>query len=474
MKTGNGGSDYRANQSQSNTGLDAYLNYTTGVDVVPGVFDLTGGYSYGWSHAEYPWYLATGLTTDVLGGNGVASARTVQNFQDIQESRLISFFGRVNYNYGDRYLVAVSVRRDGSSRFGPANEWGTFPAVSLGWRLSQESFMRSVTALSDLKLRASWARTGNQAFGNYQQYAAYFLGDAQTQVQFGNQYIPTIRPSAVDPNIRWEATDAYDIGLDFGFLNQRVSGAIDWYTKNTKDLIFTVPVAAGTNLSNFITTNIGTMKNRGVEMTLSARLIEGNRRGLTWTADFTAARNSNELVTINPFAGSATQIPTGLVAGGVGTFIQVLQPGVPVHSFNVYRHKRGADGRPVYADTDGDGTVEDIELYEDLNGDGKLNQDDKAPFHGPAPTWMLGFSSYLSYRNVDLSFTLRSHLGNYVYNNVASNLGTYAEVTRASPYNLHASVLETGFRTPQYLSDYYVEKASFLRMDNVTLAYSFT
>jgi TonB-linked SusC/RagA family outer membrane protein len=464
-KNGNGGSDYRANQSQSNTGFDTYLNYNAGLNAIPGTIDLTGGYSYGWSHAEYPYYSANGLSTNLLGGNGVTSARSVVNFQDIQESRLISVFGRANYNLNDKYLLAVSVRRDGSSRFGPDNQWGTFPSASVGWRISEEPFLKG-KLFSDLKLRASWAKTGNQAFGNYQQFASYLLGADQSQAQFGNIFVPTIRPGAVDPGIKWEGTNAYDVGIDFTILNQRVSGTFDWYTKNTKDLIFTVPVAAGTNLSNFVTTNIGSMKNKGFELGLSARILEGNRRNLTWTADFTASHNTNTLVSINPFAGAASKILTGGIAGGVGTTIQVLQPGFPINSFYVYQHKLGADGKPIYSTNDKD-------MYVDRNADGQINQDDRAPFHDPAPKWMLSHSSYLAYHDFDFSFTLRSYLGNYVYNNVASNLGTYSEVTRGSPYNLHASVLTTGFKTPQYLSDYYVEKASFLRVDNLTLAYSF-
>ncbi len=473
LKTGQGGADYRANQSQTNTGIETYLNYLGPVTYLPGTFDATGGYSYGQSNAEYPWFLATGLSTDVLGGNGVTAAKVVQNVQDIQESRLVSFFGRVNYNYNDRYLIGASLRRDGSSRFGPTNNWATFPSLSLGWRLSEESFMKDMGTFSDLKLRASWAKTGNQNFANYQYFAAYLLGDAQTQAQFGNEFVSTFRPSAFDPKIRWEETRAIDIGLDFGFMNQRVTGSFDWYTKDTDDLIFTVPVAAGTNLSNFLTTNIGSMKNDGIEMTLSAEVLRGGQGGLGWTADFTAARNSNELVTINPVFGSNVQrqrIPVGLVAGGVGTFIQVLQPGQAVNTFYVYKHRRGADGKPVFAEGPGSDTA----MYVDQNGDHTINQDDRVPFKQPAPKLMLGHSSYFDYGNFDLGMTLRAYYGNYVYNNVASNLGTYAEVGRDSPYNLHASVLETGFKTPQYLSDFYVEDASFLRMDNLTLGYSLT
>ncbi len=484
-KTGNGGSEYRANQSQSNTGLETYLSYATPINVIPGSVDLTGGYSYAWSHAEYPWYLANGLSTDLLGGNGVTSARTVQNFQDIQESRLVSFFGRANYNLNDKYLLSASVRRDGSSRFGPENAWGTFTSVSGGWRISQESFMKGMSGISDLKLRASYAKTGNQAFGNYFPYAAYSLGDGQTQAQFGTTFVPTIRPGAVDKNIKWEETRSYDVGVDFSLMNNRLSGTIDWYKKNTDDLIFTVPVPAGTNLSNFVTTNIGSMKNTGVELSLSTNLIQarGGSR-LSWIADFTAAKNKNELTSINPIAGSTTRLLVGGIAGGVGTFIQTLQPGVPVNSFYVFEHIRGSDGKPIYEDREGlsgghftgspDGTINIQDLYVDQNGDDVINQDDRRPFHSPQPKWMLGHSSYVGYGKFDLSFTLRSYLGNYVYNNVASNRGTYEEVTRTSPFNLHASVLETGFVTPQYLSDYYVEDGSFLRMDNITLGYAFS
>ncbi|MEK6768692.1 MAG: SusC/RagA family TonB-linked outer membrane protein, partial [Gemmatimonadota bacterium] len=397
LKTGNGGSDFRRNDQQLNSVLEAYLSYAVPASRVPGTLDLAGGYSYSQSQAEYPWFLAQGLSTDLLGGNGVTAARQTQNFQDIQNSRLISFFGRANYNIGDRYLVALSVRRDGSSRFGPSNAWGTFPSVALAWRISQEPFMSGFRSLSDLKLRVSKARTGNQAFANYQPYATYLVGDAQTQVQFGTEYVSTIRPGAVDRNIRWEETSSTNFGLDFGFLNQRISGSVEWYTKNTDDLIFTVPVAAGTNLSNFLTTNIGSMRNRGVELSLSARLLDrGRSGGLSWTADFTAARNTNELTSINPRAGSA-QILTGGIAGGVGTTIQLLEAGQPINSFFVYQHRLGADGKPVYAT----GANADSLMYVDQNADGIINVDDRRPFHDPRPKWILGHSSYLTYGNFD-------------------------------------------------------------------------
>ncbi|HUX32480.1 MAG TPA: TonB-dependent receptor, partial [Gemmatimonadaceae bacterium] len=455
----------------TNTLLETYLNYTAPLNVLPGTIDLTGGYSYSQSNAQYPWFSETGLSTNLLGDNGYPTALVVQNQQNIQDSKLISFFGRANYNINDRYLAAVSIRRDGSSRFGPTNAWGVFPSVALAWRLSEENFFKRFHSLSDLKLRGSWGKTGNQAFANYQQYANYLVGNAQAQAQFGNQYITTIRPSAVDPNIKWESTSSYDVGLDYGFDRQRISGAIDWYTKNTSDLIFTVPVAAGTNLSNYLTTNIGSMKNQGVELSLSADVLQGTNNGLSWTTDFTVSHNTNELVSINPtLAASAQkeqQILTGLVSGGVGTYIQVLEPGKPINSFFVYQQKYDASGKPIeggYANLNGDTTS---------SGGPLINVADRRAFHDPAPKWIIGHTSALSYGNFDFSVTLRAYLGNYVYNNVASNLGSYIELTRASPYNLQASVLKTGFMTPQYLSDYYVENASFLRMDNATLGYRF-
>ena len=483
LKTGNGGNDYRRDDTQQNTGIDAYLSYAAPIGPTAGTLDLTAGYAYAEQHGDYPWYSADGLSTDLLNGNGRPTAELVSNGLWIDESRLISFFGRANYSLKDRYLLAASLRRDGSSRFGPDNAWATFPAVSLGWRISEEPFMSGLTAITDLKLRGSWGRTGNQAFANYQQYTTYMVGDARSQVQFGDQFVNTMRPGAADPNIKWEGTDSYNLGLDFGIIGGRLNGSIDAYQKNTDDLIFTVPIAAGTNLSNYMTTNIGAMENRGLEFTLNARVREGGSDGLSWTANFNAGYNQNELVRINPLGGENQQVLTGLVAGGVGTYIQVLQPGQPINSFFVYQH-RLVDGKPIYEDRTGlnsqgtftgtpDGTINEQDLYEDLNGDNRINVDDRRAYYNPAPDWILGQSSFFTYGSLDLSYTLRAYLGNRVYNNVASNLGTYAEVGRGSPYNLHTSVLETGFLTPQYLSDYYVEDGSFLRMDNITLGYGF-
>lgn len=464
-QAGVGGTFYRNSPSQVNTVFDAYATYAPSFDQFQSHLDLTAGYSYERAVGDYPSFTAQGLSSNLLGPNGLPAATTQINVLTQDESRLASFFARANYSLRDRYLVAASVRRDGSSRFGPAKQWGVFPSISFGWRIVDEAFMRRFTPISDLKLRASYGVNGNQAFANYQYFSTYTISGSQAQAQFGNVFIPTIRPSAADPNIKWEQTTSNDIGLDYGLLDNRFTGSVDYYFKKTKDLIFNVPIAAGTNLSNYLTTNIGSLQNRGLEFGLNAQILEGTR-GLTWNANFTASTNTNKLLRINAVGAGNEQILTGGIAGGVGTNIEVLQPGFPINSFLVYRHATGTNGLP---DPAGDPGV----LYQDINGDGTINQSDRVPYQNPAPKWIFAHSSQVGFGNFDLGFTLRANRGNYVYNNVASNLGHYSVITGPAPVNLHASVLKYGFVTPQYFSDVYVENASFLKMDNISLGYTF-
>ncbi len=455
--SGTGGEVTHWEGTQTNTLLEAYLNYLAPLDLVPGTIDLTAGYSYAQQRQRATAVGLQGLSTDLLGENGFPAAGTVIDWRDLQESRLISFFGRVHYNLHDRYLVSATVRRDGSSRFGPSHAWGTFPSLSLAWRITGERFLRGVRPVSELKLRASWGRTGNQAFANYQQVSSYTPSSSMAQYQFGNIPIPTLRPSAVDPNIRWEQTDSYDVGLDFGLLGQRFTGAVDWYVKDTKDLIFTVPVAAGTNLSNYVTTNIGSMRNRGIELTLSAILLRGGRRALGWTADLTAAHNANELVRINPYAGPLQQmivVPNGL---------QVLQPGLPIYSFFLCRQYY-QDGKPV------EGSY--LSLVGDTVIQGCTSNSQRRAIHDPAPKWTFGHTSYLTYGPFDFSIGLRAWLGNYVFNNVAAGSGLSA-LAATPPSNASTAALRTGFVYDEYYSDFFLENGSFLRLDNLTLGYTF-
>ncbi len=465
IEGGSNGTVSRATPSEFGWQFDGFLTYVRDWDRHN--LNVTGGYAFLGQRTDFPRFLAEQLSSDLLGPDGVPSAETQRTWLDVEESRLASWFARANYTYRDKYLFTATIRTDGSSRFGEGNQWGTFPSAAFAWRISEEPFMDGFGSLSDLKLRLSWGKNGNQAFDSYQQYKRYRFGDPQARVQFGNEFVATIRPSAVDPNIRWEETSSWNFGVDYGFWDNRLAGSLEYYTKTTEDLIFDVIVAGGTNLSNVVTTNVGTMENKGIELTVNAALAQGVEDGFSWDANFNIAYNDNELKEINPFAGGGEQIlAEPFISGGVGSTVLVLQPGYPVNSFFVYRHLRDADGKPIV------GT--DLEMYEDRNEDGIINQDDRAPYKSPAPDWIVGHTSLMRWKNFDMSFTLQAQLGNYLYNNVASSTGFYDQlVDAARPSNVHASVLEYGFSTPQYFSDVYVEDASFLRMENIELGYTF-
>jgi TonB-linked SusC/RagA family outer membrane protein len=484
IEAGSNGTVSRNNPTEYSYLSDAYLTYTR--DWGDNSLTFTGGYSYQQWRTDYPSFYAQQLSSDALGINGVPSAELERTSLTVDETKLASWFARANYSYRDRYLFTATVRRDGSSRFGEGNQWGTFPSAAIAWRISEEPFMYGFESLSDLKLRLSWGKNGNQAFPSYQQYKDYVFGDPLARVQFGSQFVPTIRPSAADPNIKWEETSSWNFGVDYGLWSNRLWGSVEYYHKKTTDLIFDVIVAAGTNLSNVVTTNVGSMTNNGIELTLNTTLFQGIGGGFTWDANFNASYNKNEIVQINPFAGGGEQILAGpFISGGVGSTVQVLQPGYARNSFFVYEHIRDGSGNPIYEDNNGlddeghftgqpDGTINEQDLYVDVNGDNVINFDDRVPFHNPHPDWILGHTSLMRWKDFDFSFTLLANLGNYVYNNVASSTGFYDQLRdSARPSNLHRSVLEYGFVTPQYFSDVYVEDASFLRMENIELGYTF-
>ncbi len=465
LNNGLGGTFNQNTPSQNNTLLDVFGNYTRRIESINSNVDFTAGYSYEENNFTTPNAFAQGLSTNLLGSGGIPSATTQLNTLDIQNSKLISQFARLTYTLNDKYIANLSVRRDGSSRFAPANQYGLFPSVALAWRVVDEPFMQRFPAISEFKLRGSYGLNGNQSFGNYLYLSTFTIGNALSQVQFGNQFVTTIRPSAIDPKIQWESTRSVDLGLDYGLFGNRVSGTVDYYTKKTSNLIFTVPVAAGTNLSNYLTTNIGSVRNAGLELGLTGDVFRSRTGGFTWTANFNAATNTGRLLAITSGQG-VSQILTGGIAGGVGSNIQVLKPGYAPYSFLVFRHRTGADGKPVT------GNLPDSLLYVDQTGDGKITQDDRVPYKSPAPKWILGHTSNFGYRRVDASFTLRSYLGNYIYNNLASNLGHYSNVQSATPINLESSVLKYNFVQPQYFSDLYVENGAFLRLDNITVGYT--
>lgn len=457
--------------------FEGYINYTRDLKSIKSKVDVTGGYSWQSFYAENHGYTATQLSTNIYGYNNPGVARKTIPFDPLSttaipslgENRLISFFGRVNYSYDERFLLTVNLRRDGSTRFGPNNKWGTFPSAAIGWRIANENFMQNQNIFSDLKLRAGYGITGNQDIGNFRYLGTYTPSDPQANYQFGSAYYTTIRPSGYDTNLQWEQTASSNIGLDFGVLQGRLSGSIEVYQKNTDKLLFTRAVAPGANLTNTILTNIGKVQNKGVELSLDAVAI--STPSLTWNVGFNAAYNTNKITQLDgnndpDFPGYAAG---DNIAGGVGNKVEILRVGQPVNAFYVFEHKTGADGKPV---NDNLGAEDKTNMYVDQNNDGIINEKDLRPFHRPAPRVLMGLTSQLNYKNFDFSFTLRANLGNYVYNNVASNSTFQRAGDAFRPLNLITNSLRANYYTPQYFSDFYVENASFLRMDNLTLGYS--
>ena len=452
--------------------LDFYLNYnrTFGLDHK---VDITGGYSYQDFRSEYPSFRAYNLSTDIFKGNSTIPASKFEANNSVVQNRLISFFGRANYTFKDKYLLTATLRRDGSTRFGDNNKWGLFPSAALAWRVLNEGFAKSLSnVFYDLKIRAGYGITGNQGIGDFLYLPKYSLSDAFARYQFGNSYVTTARPDGYDPNLKWESTASYNIGADFSFWKGRVNGTLDYYYKKTNDLLFTVNVPAGTNLTDRVLTNIGKVENQGVELTLSGVVID--KPDFSWNVSVNAARNLNKILKIDQV--STTGILTGGIAGGVGNNIQILQVGQAVNAFYVFQQKYGADGKPLRdgVDNNDDGKIDLADMYADVNKDGVVNDLDKRVYKKPAPSILLGISSQLRYKQFDLYFTFRSNIGNYVYNNNASSQGYYSRLTERPNLvnNLNISVLKTNFNRPQYFSDYYIENASFIRLDNVTLGYT--
>ncbi|MFK7807427.1 MAG: SusC/RagA family TonB-linked outer membrane protein, partial [Saprospiraceae bacterium] len=383
------------------------------------------------------------------------------------ENRLISFFARVNYSLADKYLLTLSMRRDGSTRFGPANRWGYFPSAAFAWRVLQEDFASGLrNTFSDLKVRLGYGLTGTESIDDYLYTTFYSYGTGDAAYQFGDEYVNTLRAVGVDPDIKWESTRSLNIGLDFGFFNNRLTGTLDVYRKTTTDLLARVAAGAFTNLSDQIVTNIAEMENEGIELALNSYVID--RELFDWEVGFTAAYNRNEITKLDnsnlpEFGG----YETGGISGDVGQTIQILKVGEPINSFRTYKHKRDENGNPVIG-------ANDLERYEDINQDGQINEEDLVVGESPDPDFILGLTNTITYGNFDLAFTLRANIGNYVYNNAASATGyfdhlTVSEVTN----NVHESAFINNFKERQLKSDIYVENGSFLKLDNVSLGYTF-
>ena len=449
-----GGLKTEYSQEKKNELLDFYLNYVKDVSSIQSKFDVMLGYS--WQHF---WSFNDNYSTNINGKIlNDSSDYTTENY-------LVSFFGRFNYTFKDKYLLTFTLREDGTSRFSPDNRWGLFPAAAFAWKISDESFMENASVISQLKLRLGWGVTGQQNIGqgDYPYLARYTYGQSGAMYQFGNQFYNTLRPEGYDENIKWEETTTYNIGLDYGFAKDRFYGSLDFYIRKTEDLINQIPVPAGTNLTNYILTNIGNLENRGVEFSIMTKPIV--KKDYFWELGFNATYNKNEITKL-----TASDDPdylgvlVGGISGGVGSTIQVHSVGYPAYSFFVYEQVYDTDGKPIQG------------MYVDRNGDGQITDADRYRYEKPASNFYFGISSRFNYKNWDFYFAGRANFGNFVYYNVASENGVYERLYRPEgPYlsNITTSVYDVEFQNPEYLSDYYIQDASFFRMDNISLSYTF-
>lgn len=456
FKTGFGENrDYK--QLKRNQLMDFYLNYVK--ELGSHKFDVMGGYSWQYFYRSesniYPYSEAKQNEFGALYYKDGDSFKT--------ENYLISYFGRFNYTFANRYLLTATLRNDGSSRFSKDKRWGLFPSVALAWRITEESFMKNQNLLSDLKLRLGYGITGQQNLGtgDYPYMAKYQYSKPGANYYWGDEKVQLIRPNAYDSELKWEETTTYNIGLDYGFLGNRISGAVDLYYRKTNDMLNEIPIPAGSNFSNVLLTNIGNMTNKGIEFNITARPIE--TKDINWSLSYNVSYNKNE---ITKLAEDPTSIfRWGGITGGTGNQVLVHKTGQPYGTFYVYEQIYDTDGKPIEG------------AYVDQNNDGIIDGEDLRPYKKASPDVYMGLSSQFSYKNWDFNFALRASFGNYVCNNIQSNREAYGGAWLMDPTgflkNRVSSASYTNFSQAQFISDYYIQNASFLRMDNISLGYTF-
>lgn len=428
--------------------------------------EVTAGYSAQKFNFESSAFFADSLKDDLYTIYDISQIRNIKTSQGYSETKQESVFGRVNYSFQDKYLATVNFRMDGSSQFGRENRYAFFPSVALGWRLIDEDFAQFLRGtFEDLKFRAGYGKLGNQEFGSYLYETYYYQGTNDARYQFGGDYVTTLRPTAVDPNIRWELTETYNVGLDYTFKGGRFNGSLEVYQRNTDDLLFRTVIPAGINVGDRVLTNVGSMVNKGIEFELSAVVMD--KKDFEWSLSFNASHNQNEVTRINGGSDQSGFIQDGGISGDVGQTVQIIAVGQPLKTFHVYEHKM-VNGKPV-ADQ---GFSSKLDMYVDQNNDGIINENDLVPYHNANPKLEMGLTSNASYKRFNLSFTFRSKIGNYVYNNVASSKGYFNRIKEFGPNNIHTSTFTTLFNDKQLLSSYYVENASFVKLDNITLSYN--
>jgi iron complex outermembrane receptor protein len=444
-----GGVNNVYSQEKYNSLLEYYMNYKKSLGIHS--IDLMGGYS--WQHFE--------VQNSYTSSDAAGSEANTTTGSDPAEYYLISMYGRLNYGLADRYLLTLTVRRDGTSRFSPENRWGLFPAAALAVKLIENDN----NYFNSLKLRGGWGVTGQQDIGDYYAYQArYELSLPNAQYQFGDQFITTFRPNGYDANIRWEETETYNIGADFSFIKDRLSGSFELYQRYTKDLLNYIPVPAGTNLTNFITTNIGNMESNGFELSLNFSPIKTAKA--SWDVSTNVSYNESVITKLTAVQDDPDYIGvlTGGISGGVGSNIQVHSVDFAPSSFYVYEQLYDDEGNLLEGE------------FVDRNGDEIINEEDKYRYKKPAPDYFIGLSSNLNIGDFYFYFGGRANIGNYVYNNVKTDAGYLNRIYNSTNYlaNLHRSAVDLNVKDQANLtfSDHFVTRADFFRLDHITVGYN--
>jgi iron complex outermembrane receptor protein len=453
------GTSSESKQEKNNTVFDFYLNYAKDFKSIKSRVDATAGYSYNNFRTKNYFYRGYNALGDTIAGS------KPPNFPyDIPENNLQSYWARLIYNYDSRFFLTASIRRDGSSRFAPENRWGLFPSLGLAWNVRNESFMKDSKTFSDLKFRVGYGLTGQQeGIGNYDWQPRYGLGGQNAAYQLGNTFYQTYTPFGFNSSLKWEELTSYNAAVDFGFAKGRVTGSIDFYYRESQDLLNSVPQATGTNFSAYILANVGTLENKGVEISLNTQLVK--KTNFTWDFGVNATYNANKITKLTVVDDPTYKgIPTGS-ADAVNGFVQLHAVGYPRNSFYLYQQVYDGSGKPIEG------------LFEDRNRDGIINDNDRYLNHSAVGDYLFGFSSNVSVKKFSAGFVMRATLNNYVYNNINSNRGRQNQVLGAYIIgNATTNYLDTRFIgnvDVQPISDYYVENASFLRMDNLYVGYDF-
>jgi iron complex outermembrane receptor protein len=447
-----GGINNQYEQDKTNKLFEAFLSYGKDLSSIRSRIDAVAGYSY------QDWETRSPSFDDRSANNRVITPAG-QAFQT--QNTLLSFYGRVNYSLMSKYLFTATLRRDGSSRFSEANRWGNFPSLAAAWNIKEEGFIKNSQALSALKVRFGWGITGQQEVGsNYAYQSNYFYGDSAAQYQMGNNYYVIARPQAYDESLQWEETESRNLGVDIGFANNRINFIFDYYDRDTRNLLAIVPAPAGTNFSNEILTNVGSIKNRGFEATLNTTPVRNQNFTLDLNYNITYITQNDitklQLVTDPNYLGA----DVGSI--GINGTIQKHTVGYRPNTFFLYKQIYDPSGKPIEG------------LYEDKNRDGIINELDKYMGKNPEPRVFMGFSANATLSKVSAGFSMRANYGNYMYNNVNSGNAIYQGISTGQNYlnNAPREILNSGFTQRQSWSDYWLENASFLRMDNAYLNYN--